>query len=250
MSWRYSAYQFLGKVGNRTWGRPPGASQRLPLGLYMKVGQAESIKSEALATMHVAKHTTIPVPTILDVVPHPKGACMIMTTLPGVPAGIALHTGELPQNVFEDTMQDWLTQLRSLPTPSIDAVSSFDGGKLRSNRVTDSRFGPFPSIAAFHKFVGSGPEHLRQFTEKAYSKPHRICFTHGDLHLHNILTQGGKITGLLDWECAGWWPEYWDYTIAMYFHRRSPKWAMSFNNIFPQYSDELAAEVEIWKILH
>ena len=45
------------------------------------------------------------------------------------------------------------------------------------------------------------------------------------------------------------WPEYWDYTIAMYFHRASKPWAASFNNIFPQYADELAAEMEIWKIL-
>lgn len=131
--------------------------------------------------MNVVKHITIPIPTVLDVVSHPKGACMSMTTLPDVPASVALHTGELPQDTFEEAMKHWLTQLRSLPTLPQDAVASFDGDKLRCNRLTDSRFGPFRDLTAFHKFVGPGPEHL-----------------------HNIVTRGGKITGLMDWECASW----------------------------------------------
>ncbi|KAK7688270.1 hypothetical protein QCA50_008640 [Cerrena zonata] len=243
ISWRRATYQLLENIGNRKWGRPPGTAQQLPLGLYIKFGQAEHIKSEALATMFVANHTTIPVPTVLDVVPHIKGAAMIMTALPGDTAGLALHIGELSREVFEDTMRDWLSQLRSLPTPSGDAVSSYTGGQLRCCRVQDERFGPFPTISAFHKYIGVG------LLSKAYTKQHRIYFTHGDLHLHNILTRDGRITGLLDWECAGWWPEYWEYTIAMYFHRMSPSWSAAFNSIFPGYGEELEAEMAIWEIL-
>ena len=249
IAWRSSIYLFLEKLGREKWGSTSGTVQKLSLGLYIKFGEYENIKSEALATMHVATHTTIPVPTVLDVVPHPRGACMIMTALPGYPAGIQLNRGILPRQVFEDTMRDWLSQLRALPTPSSDAVTNFAGGKLRCDRASDDRFGPFPSIAAFHRYVGCCPERIRPFTERSYSKPHRICFFHGDIHLHNVLAEDGKLTGLIDWECAGWWPEYWDYTIAMYFHRASKPWAASFNNIFPQYADELAAEMEIWKIL-
>ncbi|KAJ4254487.1 hypothetical protein NW762_010086 [Fusarium torreyae] len=42
-----------------------------------------------------------------------------------------------------------------------------------------------------------------------------IYFTHGDLTLGNIMVSGSSnsyaITGIIDWEQAGWYPEYWEY---------------------------------------
>ncbi|KAG9227958.1 hypothetical protein BJ875DRAFT_390396, partial [Amylocarpus encephaloides] len=35
---------------------------------------------------------------------------------------------------------------------------------------------------------------------------------------HNILVdEEGHITGFLDWESAGWYPEFWEYTTALRF---------------------------------
>ena len=31
------------------------------------------------------------------------------------------------------------------------------------------------------------------------------------------MAQEGNITGFLDWESAGWYPEYWDFTTALRF---------------------------------
>ena len=39
---------------------------------------------------------------------------------------------------------------------------------------------------------------------------YQLRFTHEDLGMHNILVEGGKITAIIDWEYAGWYPEYWD----------------------------------------
>jgi Ser/Thr protein kinase RdoA (MazF antagonist) len=45
-----------------------------------------------------------------------------------------------------------------------------------------------------------------------------VKFTHGDIKHHNILVdEEGHITGLLDWESAGWYPEFWEYTTALRF---------------------------------
>ena len=44
--------------------------------------------------------------------------------------------------------------------------------------------------------------------------PHstRSVFTHGDLCPRNILVNESlRITGIVDWEAAGWYPEYWEY---------------------------------------
>lgn len=43
-----------------------------------------------------------------------------------------------------------------------------------------------------------------------------VVFTHGDIHSRNVLVdEDGHITGLLDWESAGWYPEYFDFTVAL-----------------------------------
>lgn len=50
--------------------------------------------------------------------------------------------------------------------------------------------------------------------------PHHITFTHGDLISHNILIErDGYLSWVLDWESAGWLPEYWDLNTATRFGR-------------------------------
>jgi len=46
-------------------------------------------------------------------------------------------------------------------------------------------------------------------------------FTHGDLNPSNIFVCGDKVVGIIDWETAGWYPSYWEYTSA---------WTASINN--------------------
>ena len=53
---------------------------------------------------------------------------------------------------------------------------------------------------------------------------HRVVFTRGDLKLRNILVKEGKITGFLDWESAGWYPEYWDFTTALKLTQEDSWW--------------------------
>lgn len=40
---------------------------------------------------------------------------------------------------------------------------------------------------------------------------HKVVLTHGDLHGRNILIDGDRVVGLLDWETCGWYPEYWEF---------------------------------------
>jgi aminoglycoside phosphotransferase len=53
---------------------------------------------------------------------------------------------------------------------------------------------------------------VRANTKQAMS--HSIVFSHGDLKHHNIMVEGGRITGFIDWESAGWYPDYSDFTTA------------------------------------
>ena len=41
-------------------------------------------------------------------------------------------------------------------------------------------------------------------------------FTHGDVAPRNIMVdESCRITGIIDWELAGWYPEYWEYANIM-----------------------------------
>lgn len=52
---------------------------------------------------------------------------------------------------------------------------------------------------------------------------HGIAFTHGDFALHNILVYNGHVSGFIDSECAGWCPEYWEFTTPLRWHSQDPE---------------------------
>ena len=53
-------------------------------------------------------------------------------------------------------------------------------------------------------------------------------FTHGGPSPLNILVRGEHIVGIIDWEMAGWLPDYWEYTSAINVH---PFWAFWRNEV-------------------
>lgn len=55
------------------------------------------------------------------------------------------------------------------------------------------------------------PVVIRHYAEGSLTDGHEIVFTHGDLRRRNILVENGRITAILDWEYAGWYPEWWQY---------------------------------------
>ena len=65
-------------------------------------------------------------------------------------------------------------------------------------------------------------------------------FTHGDLTPRNLLIKDGRIHALVDWEFAGWYPEYWEYVKFFERPTRCRDWKDFADVIFPQsYPEEL-----------
>ncbi|KMU85035.1 hypothetical protein CIHG_02818 [Coccidioides immitis H538.4] len=78
------------------------------------------------------------------------------------------------------------------------------------------------------------------------SHKHRIVFTHGDFKAHNILVDDdGHLSGFLDWESAGWYPEYWEFTTAMRFGKDSWWFQVASWMGGAQYLDELESDVAL-----
>jgi len=63
---------------------------------------------------------------------------------------------------------------------------------------------------------------------------HRFVFTHADLTPRNIIVRNGKLEAIIDWEFAGFYPEYWEYAKALYTVSLGSHWAVHIDNIMPQ----------------
>ena len=47
-------------------------------------------------------------------------------------------------------------------------------------------------------------------------------FTHGELPLRNVILSKGKVAAIIDWDCAGWRAEYWEFTKVDFYSLGTP----------------------------
>ncbi|KAA1477705.1 hypothetical protein DENSPDRAFT_885311 [Dentipellis sp. KUC8613] len=69
-----------------------------------------------------------------------------------------------------------------------------------------------------------------------------IRFAHADLLPRNIIVDGTKITGIIDWATAGFWPGYWEYCLMHNRDSSSPGWDQVLGLVFP--GDRRQAEID------
>lgn len=58
-----------------------------------------------------------------------------------------------------------------------------------------------------------------------------IKFTHGDLHRSNTIVTGSEprpVVGIVDWEQAGWLPEYWEARKARWTAHWTEEWSTTY----------------------
>lgn len=183
--------------------------------------------SREAATMKyvLQKCPEIPVPVVYDSWTGDDGYGYIaMTPMPG--KDLEESWAEMSSIEKESVMNDYKTILQRLRSvdPPPDApvqIGAIDGGPVIDHRPSDRRSGgPFSTEAEFNSWLLSL---LATETEEFYldfcvetlkssmRDNHKWRLTHGDMGPHNILVENGRITAVLDWEMAGWYPEYWEY---------------------------------------
>lgn len=122
---------------------------------------------------------------------------------------------------------------------------------LEDERIFHSTFGPFSSVEEFHWAARAGvtdsttrPEmdNLQKLIDGHSCTASTACFTHADLAFRNIMVKDGRITGIFDWELAGWFPYYWEYANAWFSFWDTPDWRPIINEFLDPYPDELEME--------
>ncbi|KAL3473435.1 kinase-like domain-containing protein [Aspergillus californicus] len=234
--------------------------RQLPFGLVLKWTERTSI--EEVMAMQMARAAGMPVPRVLSYGKHGGWVSILMTRLPGIP----LRNSE--ERFDADVNQPWVYELRKClyamrrwRHPANDYyIGSVIGTAIHSFRVPMQRIGPYTSENEFfeHLIAPANMHNLNSPTEYEQAlilarglgqRPHRNTFTHGDLHAHNILVDNeGHLSGFLDWESGGWYPEYWDFTTAMRYAKDSWWYQVSYWLGGHQYMQELESDRALYQL--
>ena len=178
---------------------------------------------EAQTLQYIKESTTIPVPSATSDQP----GVIVMDYVEGrTLEDCWTQLSEEEQQGIAEQMRDIVHQLRGLKGSYIGAVNRGPAVDLRKFRYTG---GPFNSESEFNEFflstiTSSTPFMYRSALQSKLRRDHDIVFTNADLSWRNILVKNGAIVALLDWETAGWYPEYWEYVKFCYSTCHEKEW--------------------------
>ncbi|KAK2786296.1 hypothetical protein FQN52_007887 [Onygenales sp. PD_12] len=250
-------------------------TKSLPLDLCLKVGKEVS-KNEATALHLVEKYTTINAPRLINFTRgsgtgekgEGEGENYLLTTRP---PGVPLHT-VFWRMTYEERRQlgrdlaPYIRQLRQIPIPNkhssnkspIPTICDTTGGPLTDYRLdrAEAPWGPYTSTTAFldQLTADAGLEARRTQPPLAqlYKIEHEIYFTHSALSLQNILVkgegEGGRLCGIVNFEHAGFKPEFWEFTRAVWKNMSDRRLAEAYSLAYEKgYWGELEAERLLWE---
>lgn len=123
------------------------------------------------------------------------------------------------ESVLKD-LRAILRHLRKLRAPDTALIGPLDGGPAGDARGSGMEYGEFNEWLVSLIHPDSTKYHSSFYIETIRNSlkcNHQLRFNHGDLGLHDILVEGGRITAIIDWEFAGWYPEYWEYAKVIQF---------------------------------
>ncbi|KAF1993678.1 kinase-like protein [Amniculicola lignicola CBS 123094] len=165
----------------------------------------------------------IPVPRPLGMVTIGKWSYTFTSFIPGIPLDRIWGNLSLDKkHHVREQLNRYFTELRRLPVPSKEGylgggMSPICKGGHRFRKVSSM---PIANNAQFNNFLldDSWLERARlDYLRGSLPSNYQIVMTHGDLCPLNILVESEdtlNITGIVDWETGGAYPEYWEYINA------------------------------------
>lgn len=253
---RAFAYKRLTQISCRLYGSTGSdRTYRLPFNLYLRKASSDWAlrhQAEVRSLRLVEKYTRIPAPRAIDAFCYSDSSFLLMTGVPGATVGrmIRVMTDEQLQSIAQD-LKKHVAELRQISnrTGSGFQICNALGGGILDWRIGDSerRELKFQDETQFIEYLIDDlplDQDALELVSKVHGVKHDIVFTHADLNMRNILVdENGKISGIVDWECAGWYPEYWEYTKAHFSARWTPRWSADvLDQAFDNYYDELRLE--------
>ena len=129
---------------------------------------------------------------------------------------------------IRNSLQSLIRKLRAIPVPPSTRIGGI-GGEIaplvyRTYNVPPS----FATVSAMYQWLA---DELATFAHptcetllllRSAPTTSKLVFTHGDIATRNLIVRDGKLVGLVDWDTAGWYPDYFEATMSVLEERIRP----------------------------
>lgn len=184
--------------------------------------------SEEAAMKLVERTTNVPVPTVLISHFGPVKGSIGMTLVPGFPLeSIWDSLDESNKERLCHEIWSMIRQWRQIPRPH-DLAHLYqclaDGSAATRDPLLKDLEDPPRSLGSDEALRVRIHQRYLHYNGRLYEdtlpsmlpRSNASVFTHGDVAPRNIMVdQSGHITGIIDWELAGWYRDYWEYANIM-----------------------------------
>lgn len=187
-------------------------------------------QNEAVALQLVKEHTDVPVPTFylskFFIKNGDQWDSIMMEMVDGTPLNHVWDGfGDDVKLRICREIWDFVAKLREIPRPEELAhlyQCGADGSPSTDVLLKDLRSPPAPILdddalraRIYERYYDNNGRLYEGTLPDMLPRSSVSVFTHGDLTPRNIMVQEGRITGIIDWETAGWYPDYWEYANIM-----------------------------------
>lgn len=154
---------------------------------------------------------------------------------------------------FADDLSSCISQLHKIPNNTGYLLANTVGGHVVDHHIPDNKAGPFHHEVDFNNHLTSHlsckPAKVLDKHGLAMREDHQFFFTHADMSHYNLLIENGRLSGIVDWECAGYWPEYWECVKAKACARHIRVLEPVFDRVFGLlYATEWGIHLKLWRL--
>ncbi|PGG98661.1 hypothetical protein AJ80_09498 [Polytolypa hystricis UAMH7299] len=209
--------------------KAPFARQKMVINcghnIAVKAVRAMEDHTEYTTLKYIQQHKpSIPAPEPQGLVKMGDVSLIFMTHIPSNNLTDVWPSMDSAQKVsVKEQLSKILMDIRSLPYATGTPFGGVGGEGCKDIRRHLRRSDrPITTVSEFEDFLFTGPhpggqifvKFLRQLSPQDQPSSSAIVFTHGDLRPDNIVVKKENnewiITGLLDWEYSGFYPEYYE----------------------------------------
>ena len=157
----------------------------------------------------------LPVPAVHGVISSEPGTEIVMDFVDGESLEEAWPAITAEQKHSIAVQVGLLVTSMRQAKPHRRKIGAFEGPARDCRQFSDYFGGPFENETDFDRhcldLLRGTPSQIRKPLPETLSSEHRIVLTNADLTPRNIFVKEGRAQTLLNWEHAGWYPEYWEY---------------------------------------
>jgi hypothetical protein len=208
------------------------------------VKASPSLDLDHIPTMEAIKSyaPSLPIPDVLGVIKASSLTYIFLAKAEGISLDRIWGDLEITQKIsIREQLESIFSILRGIPYTVLSPKLAYGGGlpplcKDARRRVREAKE-TITTEDQFNQFICREDNRSEspwiRMIRSSLKNDHKAVFTHGDLHPRNIIvnledmpqglswtaaeikTRNIKITGLLDWEFSGIYPEHWEYIKAL-----------------------------------